>query len=593
MMVSNKVNPRWLMLLLAFAAIAVACAPTATTTGTGSGGHAGGEVGGTGGSGGAGQGGGPELWLRAGLNYQDTASVSDFIKLLDRAKEAGYTGVHITSFWDTLAITGELDSSAYANITKVVGHAQQLGLVVMKGYGTPGYGEAFLRADPNRAEGLPIKGAQYKVSADGKKLQQLDEFGGIPSSSFETYQGNKPVGWSWSDANISIDNTTAHTGQASVKIDASTAGCVAIVMAMKPYRQYSASLWLKTDLVQNGSLNVALRKGDNSRWFFWQSGDFAFQAKQDWTPYRVAFWSGDAPSIRAQLCGPIDKQPGALWYDDFEIHETGLVNLIRRDGAPLTIRNANNQVLVEGKDYDPVVDPVSGVVPYPGNFDHWHEPPVITIPSGSSLEADDVVTVDHYIVQRIYSGSVAPSLCSQEVFEFQAEQWKALAPYHEKVSHFLLAYDEIRQMNWSADCDALGLDAGALLGKHATDTVAQLDGLVAGARAYVWNDMFDPHHNAVDEYFFVNGKLTGSWKDLPKDVVIFNWNQSKESFQFFADEGFEQIATGNADQIADDLDFIDGVDGVIGMAYVSWTSDYAGLEDYADAFKQKFFPPEQ
>ena len=35
---------------------------------------------------------------------------------------------------------------------------------------------------------------------------------------------------------------------------------------------------------------------------------------------------------------------------------------------------------------------------------------------------------------------------------------------------------------------------------------------------YVWNDMFDPFHNAVNDYYLVRGDLKGSWEGLPKDV---------------------------------------------------------------------------
>jgi hypothetical protein len=102
--------------------------------------------------------------------------------------------------------------------------------------------------------------------------------------------------------------------------------------------------------------------------------------------------------------------------------------------------------------------------------------------------------------------------------------------------------------------------------------------------------MFDPHHNAVKGYYHVKGDLSGAWSGLPEQVVIFNWNNKKQSFQFFADQGYKQIVTGNANQLAEDLELINGIDGVIGMAYVSWTSDYSGLEAWADAFYQTFAP---
>ncbi len=39
--------------------------------------------------------------------------------------------------------------------------------------------------------------------------------------------------------------------------------------------------------------------------------------------------------------------------------------------------------------------------------------------------------------------------------------------------------------------------------------------------------MFDPHHNAVKDFYLVNGDLTGSWEGLPQDTIILNWNSGK------------------------------------------------------------------
>ena len=61
--------------------------------------------------------------------------------------------------------------------------------------------------------------------------------------------------------------------------------------------------------------------------------------------------------------------------------------------------------------------------------------------------------------------------------------------------------------------------------------------------------MFDPLHNAVDNYYAVNGSLTGSWKGLDKGIGIVNWHgglMGKNS-QFFADLGLQQILSGYYD----------------------------------------------
>ena len=57
-----------------------------------------------------------------------------------------------------------------------------------------------------------------------------------------------------------------------------------------------------------------------------------------------------------------------------------------------------------------------------------------------------------------------------------------------------------------------------------------------GGEIYVWNDMFDPFHNAHDHYALINGDLSGSWEGLDKDVIIANWyfDRRDENLPFFA-----------------------------------------------------------
>jgi aspartyl-tRNA(Asn)/glutamyl-tRNA(Gln) amidotransferase subunit A len=52
------------------------------------------------------------------------------------------------------------------------------------------------------------------------------------------------------------------------------------------------------------------------------------------------------------------------------------------------------------------------------------------------------------------------------------------------------------------------------------DNVRFCRGLLRPDTAYVWNDMFDPFHNAVKgPYYLVNGPWTDAWEGLDKDVA--------------------------------------------------------------------------
>lgn len=39
--------------------------------------------------------------------------------------------------------------------------------------------------------------------------------------------------------------------------------------------------------------------------------------------------------------------------------------------------------------------------------------------------------------------------------------------------------------------------------------------------------MVDSLHNAVNNYYLINGDLRGIWNDIPKDIIITNWNLGK------------------------------------------------------------------
>jgi len=102
--------------------------------------------------------------------------------------------------------------------------------------------------------------------------------------------------------------------------------------------------------------------------------------------------------------------------------------------------------------------------------------------------------------------------------------------------------------------------------------------------------MFDPHHNAVDNYYLVNGDLSGSWNGLDKDVVIMNWNFGVrvESLTFFSERGHKQVLAGfydaDAEQIGKWLETVrkNNIPDVIGVMYTTWHQDYSQLKEFRD-----------
>jgi hypothetical protein len=96
-------------------------------------------------------------------------------------------------------------------------------------------------------------------------------------------------------------------------------------------------------------------------------------------------------------------------------------------------------------------------------------------------------------------------------------------------------------------------------------------------------------HNAVDNYYAVNGSLKGSWEGLDKDIGIVNWHGQLQgrNCKFFADRGHKQILSGYYDhdedghEIAAWLAGARDIPGIIGAMYTTWENRYEAMERWA------------
>ncbi len=286
-------------------------APGGEMSGGGGETRAGGEMGaggmaGTGGMAGAGGTGGsgdfPELWLHFALSYRNEADCASKRALLDRAVAAGYTGLFVHSFWDALVLTDEIDphDASYC-FDEMMQRISDSGLEVMLSYGTGlGVGEPMLRENPNWAEGFPVRGTPYTVSAAGDRLEPTSE-NLIPNGGIEEHTGDQVNGWSWNDPTTGVDTEVFHSGGASfrVRLDGENAARGGIAMTLTPYRQYEVRFWAKTR-------DVAFLPGDDFWSSFWGvrvrgSGEggagwlhynqFVAESTQDWTEFSFVFHS--------------------------------------------------------------------------------------------------------------------------------------------------------------------------------------------------------------------------------------------------------------------------------------------------------------
>jgi hypothetical protein len=183
-------------------------------------------------------------------------------------------------------------------------------------------------------------------------------------------------------------------------------------------------------------------------------------------------------------------------------------------------------------------------------------------------------------------GSVAPCLSEPKTFDIMRDQVKRVVALWQPQG-LLLAPDEIRQIGTCEACQKSGKTAAQILADATKQCVTMARDANPKGKIWIWSDMFDPNHNAHDNYYLVNGSLDGSWQGLDKNVGIMNWNfgERQKSLAFFEGQGHSQIISGfydaGNDQIKQWMDAAKDVPSVEGAMYTTWNNDYSQLEDFA------------
>ena len=506
-----------------------------------------------------------ERWVYAPSNYQVDAQADRIIALMKRAKACGYTHFLITD--SKFARVSTLPKRYFDNVQRVTTAAQEQGIELVPALFGVGYSNDLLSNDPNLAEGLPVKEALFVVK-DYIASHVPDPLVLLKDGALQNRKA-----WGFID-----DNLISEAG--TLRSDATrTNARFSQRLKLQPFRQYHVSVSLKTQAFKGGRAEIKVigAKGQQLNYTYLLEKPTA-----EWSEKHVTFNSLEHSEVTLYF-GVWGGHEGTLWWREPSIEECGLVNVLRRPGAPLEVKTEEGKLLVEGQDYEPVHDPKLGSVPYAGEYEPWHEPPNITVkdlPDGTRLR------VSFHHPHIVYEGQVCACVSEPGFMSLLQRQagdvhglWGARS--------YMMSHDEWRVMNWCEACQKRKQDAGAMIALNAEDCVSFLKATSPAAKIYVWNDMFDPHHNAQKSYYLVRGDLTGSWEGLSKDVIIMNWNLGKlrESLQFFAGRGHKQIIAGYYDSdvshLKNHLAAARDLPGVIGVMYTTWRKKYEDLEAFA------------
>ncbi len=510
----------------------------------------------------------PKRWFYASQNLLVDANATALLGLMDRAAKAGYTGLLLAdSKFGRLA---EMDARYFKNVERVKEKAKALALEIVPAVFPVGYSESILSQDENLAEALPVRDALFVVQAGGARLTP------DPPLAWKGGDMTDLSQWDWKDDTVVSDAGTAKMSELRGRN-----GRLVQKVKLTPYRLYHLSVRVKTQDFR-GEPRVQVLAGKRGLVF----SSLGVKRTQDWTVHHAVFDSLDVTEASVYL-GCWDGTTGTVWWDDANLEEVGLLNVVRRPGAPLVVRKEGGKELVEGKDFEPVRDPRMGTVPWKGGYEVWHEPPAIqtSLPEGTHLRVSfsSVVTVN--------DGQVAICPSEPKTLDVLRDQARRLHAAW-KAKGYFMEHDEIRVLGWDDACAKRGLSCGQILAQNAKDCVKILSEVNPGGDVYVWSDMFDPNHNAHADYYLVKDDLAGSWEGLPKDVIVGVWHFGKraESLKFFSSRGHRTLIAGYYDgdvaRVADWLDAAKRVDGVVGVMYTTWRHAFDDLERFAEVVEK-------
>jgi hypothetical protein len=497
----------------------------------------------------------PERWVYVQTNLWVDKGVDELEALLRRAAKAGYTGLLLAD--SKLAKLDTMDARYFRNVDRVKALAAELKLKVAPAVFHIGYSNSMLWHDPNLAEALPVRDALFVVKG-GQARSEPDPAVALKAK------------WDWKDETVSDDFVTVDPKGKNARFSQK--------VKVKPFRQYHISVKVKTQDFKGQPEIKVLAKS-----LALNHASLGTKPTQDWTEHHIVFNSLEAEEVQIYF-GTWGGKTGTLAWKEPRIEETGLVNLVRRDGAPFSVRTEDGKALEEGKDFERVTDPLLGTKPWKGEYTVYHEPPAIKtgLPDGTRLRVSyhHTVTVHDGQVMACPSEPKTVELLRDEIRRVHAA-WGAKA--------YFMSHDEIRVLNQDEACRKRNLDAGQILADNARTCVKLLKEINPGGEIYVWNDMFDPHHNAHKDYYLVRGDLAGSWEGLDKDVIIAAWYYSKrnESLEFFGNRGHRVLMAGyyDGDPVENARGWVEAAKkhkNAVGIMYTTWEKKFGDLEKFME-----------
>lgn len=515
-----------------------------------------------------------ELWVYCPANFLVDAECQRVHKVMEQADRFGYTHVVISD--SKFSRLHEMDQRYFEHIEQLKAKAASLKLILVPVCCPVGYSNDLLSQDPNLAEGLPVRQSLYQV--------QNNRAVHVPDPKVTLPLLTEREKWGFiDDVFVASDNGLMAAGPYEVN-----ARVMKSIRTQK-FQQYHASVWIKSEnFTPQVELKVLNVRGEDVSYTYLNN-----KPTQEWTQHHVTFNSLDNQQLNFYI-GVWAPKTGKLWLRDPQLESTGAVNLLRRASTPIRVEWIDGDRAIELKentDFDFWQDPKLGNVPYPGEYEAWHDPPSITLKR--KLPENSQLKVSYYHTHIIHESQVCGAIGDAKFEDLLKQQASAVVKLFPS-NATMMSHDEYRVMGWTKPSIA-GLRMDASPGDLLTHNVRVCsDAILQGnaqTRVLTWSDMFDPFHNAVNRYYLVNGSLKSA--TLPKHVWVMNWNSGKkaESLKYFDQLGHHQIISGFYDQPPEQIDtWLDAVienqtKRVEGVMYTTWVNDHSQLEAFAKHVK--------
>ncbi len=470
----------------------------------------------------------PQRWVWVMTNLLVNEQRDRVIDLIERSAKAGYNKLGLADY--KMNILERMPPGYFSNVAQVKAAADKNNIELVPCVFPIGRSDGLLRArsKPGRRDAcgrFSLRCPRWRGRARPRPLhtQKRRLRGNAPD-------GNSFVGWGYQDepGKLTVaDHEVFHSGKASVRMSDLNKGehPVARVIqkvAVRPHSLYRISSWVRTkDLQPTNYVMLA-----NC-----EKGSLTFHEKylpptSDWTYTEVIFNSQDNAEVGI-YAGQWGGATGTFWVDDLVLEELSLVNILRREGCPLVVTSPDHKITYrEGEDFERVEDPKLGRIPYEGVYNFTHEPARIKLTGSSRIKNGDKLAVSWYHPVIVNSEEVSCCLTEPKVYDLLRDQAQRVNDLL-KPKTFFMSHDEMRMANWCQRCQATHKTPGQLLADNIKKCTEILHEVAPDAKAVVWSDMFDPNHNAVKQFYLVNGSLEGSWEGLPPEVTVMNWNSGK------------------------------------------------------------------